>query len=115
LRARLVELEGHVLAHRASTLRRLTATQQDAPSALIDHVAKLYATDVMSRISDVAGDILADDLLGASDDPWGVGNETQTGYWVRDWYWSMAYAIAGGSSNVQRDVIARRGLGLSRG
>lgn len=113
-RTRLVEIEGHVLSHEASALRRLTAAQRQAPTTLIDHVAKLHATNVMSRISDLAADVLADDLLAPSDDPWGDGQETETGYWVRDWYWSMAYAIAGGSSNVQRDVIATRWLGFDR-
>lgn len=110
----VAEIEGHVLAHHASSLRRQTATVRDEPAALIDYVAKLYATDVMERISSLVATLLQSDLLGPSDDPWGDGEETANGYWVRDWYWSMAYAIAGGSSNVQRDVIALRGLGLAR-
>jgi alkylation response protein AidB-like acyl-CoA dehydrogenase len=37
-----------------------------------------------------------------------------TGRWQRQWLWSKAAGIAGGTSQVQRDIIAGRILGLPR-
>jgi alkylation response protein AidB-like acyl-CoA dehydrogenase len=37
------------------------------------------------------------------------------GPWSRQWLWSRAASIAGGTSEIQRDIIAGRILGLPRG
>jgi hypothetical protein len=46
----------------------------------------------------------------------GGGNETARAQskWVNQIMGSLAMAIAGGTSNIQRGVIAERGLGLPR-
>ena len=38
----------------------------------------------------------------------------ESGPWARQWLWSKASSIAGGTSQVQRDIIAGRILGLPR-
>ena len=38
-----------------------------------------------------------------------------TGRWQRQWLWSKAASIAGGTSEVQRTIIAERLLGLPKG
>ncbi|MGP8059960.1 MAG: acyl-CoA dehydrogenase family protein [Acidimicrobiales bacterium] len=38
-----------------------------------------------------------------------------SGPWARQWLWSRAASIAGGTSEIQRDIIAGRILGLPRG
>ena len=37
------------------------------------------------------------------------------GPWARQWLWSGAASIAGGTSEVQRTIIGERILGLPRG
>ena len=46
-------------------------------------------------------------VVGATDNPGG-------GFWQRQWLWSKAASIAGGTSEVQRTIIGERILGLPR-
>ena len=49
-------------------------------------------------------------LLVTGRDP----TSAEAGPWARQWLWSKAAGIAGGTSQVQRDIIAGRILGLPR-
>jgi len=62
---------------------------------------KLTWSDMSQRMSQAA---LA--VLGARAAAWGE--------WQRQWLWSFAASIAGGTSEVQHNVIAERILGLPR-
>ena len=73
---------------------------------------KLAASEIGLRIAELASDIIGDEGLsfpeadGARDDP---------ARWLQQIFGSLALSIAGGASNIQRNVIAERGLGLPRG
>ena len=43
-----------------------------------------------------------------------TGTSAEAGPWARQWLWSKAAGIAGGTSQVHRDIIAGRILGLPR-
>ena len=64
-------------------------------------VTKLVWSDMTQHLSEVA---LA--LQGPSSPAWGR--------WQRQWLWSKAASIAGGTSEVQRTIIGERLLGLPR-
>ena len=43
------------------------------------------------------------------------GNDTEDAHLVHDYLWSFQYTIAAGTSQIQRNLIAERILGLPKG
>jgi len=74
-------------------------------------MAKLYGSEVIFRFASCAVGLLG--LFGqlGPSSPWAA----LQGRIERCYLASVSYAIAGGTSEIQRDVIAVRGLGLPRG
>ena len=84
--------------HNWRTLSRLARGVDPGPES---SVVKLAWTDMTQHLSDAA---LA--LVGAV--------EPLAGPWQRQWLWSKAASIAGGTSEIQRTIIGERLLGLPR-
>ena len=114
VRQRLAELEGYVRAHEYSGYRQLTAAARGKSAGLVELMNKLVWTHINHEVSRFALDLVG-----------GSGLLAPT-FWVQseaprsDTEWNSLYmatlggAIAGGTSNIQRNVIAERGLGLPR-
>jgi alkylation response protein AidB-like acyl-CoA dehydrogenase len=64
-------------------------------------VVKLAWTELTQHLSEIA--LL---VCGADAPLWGP--------WQRQWLWSKAASIAGGTSEIQRTIIGERILGLPR-
>lgn len=114
VRQRLAELEGYVWAHQCSGFRQLTASAKGEEAGLLAVIAKLYATEIGHRVSQIAIDLLGDDALRAPGKLGLFGRPKDPAGWVANYFSSLGLAIAGGTSNIQRNVIAERGLGLPR-
>ena len=93
--------------HNWRTLTRLTHGEEPGPES---SVVKLTWADMTQTLSDAA--LL---VLDASAPLWGdAEGNPMAGKWQRQWLWSKAATIAGGTSEIQRTIIGDRILGLPR-
>jgi alkylation response protein AidB-like acyl-CoA dehydrogenase len=110
IRQHLVELEAKLLATEYHGYRLLTLDTRNEDPGLAGMVAKLYGTVLGYDISKLAMDICADgSVLAPGDD-----HAPAMGMFVTAYMWSLGNLIAGGAANIQRNIIAERGLGLPR-
>ncbi len=114
IRRGLAELEGYVLAHQYSSYFQMTKGLKGENPGVIQMMTKLNSTNMGHMISKLAMEILGDDgLVAPSTHGLGLGDGGAAG-WITQYMSSVGVAIAGGTANVQRNVIAERGFGLPR-
>lgn len=117
VREQLAGVEGYVRAHEYSGLRQFTKNAKGENPGAIALMNKLHSTNIGSMIAKVALDIMGDDGLADS-----IPREREemgmipagSRMWLTQYMYSLGIAIAGGTANVQRNVIAERALGLPR-
>jgi alkylation response protein AidB-like acyl-CoA dehydrogenase len=94
--------------HNWRTLSRLARGEQPGPES---SWIKLAWTDMTQHLSDAGLE-----LTGEAAPLWRGADELPAdGRWQRQWLWSKAASIAGGTSEIQRNIIGERILGLPRG
>jgi alkylation response protein AidB-like acyl-CoA dehydrogenase len=109
LRQRLVTLEGFVESHIASNEHQLLAGARGEEPPLLGQLNKITSTNIADEVAQIAMDLMGEDLLRAADP-----DTRSDAKWQQQVLGSLGLAIAGGTSNIQRNVIAERGLGLPR-
>jgi alkylation response protein AidB-like acyl-CoA dehydrogenase len=118
VRQRLAEIEGYVASQEYSAYRQLTAAArgEEMKTVLAMLMNKLTSTDTSQRITKLAYDLLgADGLIQPTPDETGIAAQKRTpGGWTTQYMFALANSIAGGASNIQRNIIGERGLGLPR-
>jgi alkylation response protein AidB-like acyl-CoA dehydrogenase len=93
--------------HNWRTLTRLANGTEPGPES---SWIKLAWSEMTQHLSSAALD-----LCGSAAPLWRGANDLPgDGKWQRQWLWSKAASIAGGTSEVQRNIIAERILGLPR-
>jgi alkylation response protein AidB-like acyl-CoA dehydrogenase len=110
IRSRLVELEARLLASEYQGYRLLTMSARGEEPGLASLVMKLYSTSLGYDIAKLAMDVVGDRALLAPGEP----NAPAMGMFGTAYMWSLGVLIAGGAANIQRNIIAERGLGLPR-
>jgi alkylation response protein AidB-like acyl-CoA dehydrogenase len=110
VRNRLVELEARLLANEYQSYRLLTMSARGEDPGLAGMVMKLSSTQLGYDIAKLAMDVVGDRALLAPGEP----NAPAMGMFGTAYMWSLGVLIAGGAANIQRNIIAERGLGLPR-
>ncbi len=118
IRRRLVQLEGYVRAHQYSGYYQMTKDLKGENPGAIQLMNKLNSTNMGHMIAKLAMEILGDDGLVAPSAA-GVASlasdtDSPSASWVAQYMSSVGVAIAGGTANIQRNVIGERGYGLPR-
>ena len=103
IRQRLANLAIRVEAMRLHAYRELTDAARGRPPGLPALVTKLVSTELNHDLAE-----LALDLLGAQ----GLGTG---GLWSFELMFTLGMIIGGGTSQIQKNIISERGLGMPRG
>jgi alkylation response protein AidB-like acyl-CoA dehydrogenase len=111
VRERLARLKIEVEAMRFYAYRNLTATLQGKKPGVEPSITKLRTTWLNHRLAEAALD-----LLGPFGPLYrGSRHLEDDGFWPYEFMFSLGMIIGGGTSQIQKNIIAQRGLGLPRG
>ncbi len=118
VRDRIAEIECLVRASETTNLRMLSATMrgEELQVMLPMMMIKLFSTEVMKKIAALSWDLLGSDglLEPAAENDSIYDESAEIRGVVHNYLYSLGPAIAGGASNIQRNIIGERGLGLPR-
>jgi alkylation response protein AidB-like acyl-CoA dehydrogenase len=109
IRREIGHLAADVDALWALTKRNVTQAERTGAPGTGVSVSKLHYSEVRHRLGDLAMRILG--RAGLSLDDLG---EIPGGEHVRGWFYAMSISIAAGTSQVQRNIVAERILGLPK-
>jgi alkylation response protein AidB-like acyl-CoA dehydrogenase len=109
IRQKVADLYGRSLVHYVIGQRVLTLAASDGPPGPVTSIGKLYFCPLVEDLADFR---LSLDPLGGQFDP--DDEATEAARWIRLAYQGRGTAIAGGSTYIQRNIIAERMLGMPR-
>ncbi len=115
VRQRLATIEGYVRSHEYSGYRQLTLNARGENPGILQLLNKLSSTNIGNEVAKLALDLLGEDgLLDPTAAEEMVVLPTGSRSWMNQYMYSLGIAVAGGTANIQRNVIGERGLGLPR-
>ncbi|GAB3379526.1 acyl-CoA dehydrogenase family protein [Amycolatopsis echigonensis] len=108
VRQKIADLYGRALTHRLIGQRVVTLAAEGGPPGPVTSIGKLYFCPLVEDLADFR---LSLDPLG---DQFGLDDEQAGSRWLRLAYQARGTAIAGGSTFIQRNILAERMLGMPR-
>jgi alkylation response protein AidB-like acyl-CoA dehydrogenase len=109
-RDRLMKLQGRVMAMRFNDLRVLSARVNRTHAGLARMVVKLQGTELRHELEGLAIDVMGEIGLAYGDNPY----VRDRGGWQEQYMFFLGLIIGGGTSQIQKNIIAERGLGLPK-
>lgn len=109
-RDRLMRIQARVMALRCNDLRLLSAQLNGHEAALATMVVKLQGTELRHELEGLAIDALGELGILYDDGPY----VRDLGSWQRNYMFFLGLIIGGGTSQIQKNIISERGLGMPR-
>jgi len=110
-RDRLMKFQGRVLAMKCNDMRLLSARINKGQDAkLAGMVVKLLGTELRHELEALAIDVMGEIGIAYGDNPYVRGN----GSWQYQYMYFLGLIIGGGTSQIQKNIISERGLGMPR-
>ena len=110
LRDRLMDLQGRVLAQQCHGMRLLTLAERKQEPGLAGLISKLQGCEIRYQLSTLAIDALGEaGLLTA-----GSAHARAEGIWQERNGFDLGLIIGGGTAQIQKNIIAERGLEMPR-
>jgi alkylation response protein AidB-like acyl-CoA dehydrogenase len=109
IRQQVADLYGRALIHYLIGQRVTTLAADGGPPGPVTSIGKLYFCPLVEDLADFR---LSLDPLGGQFDP--AGDDGESARWLRLAYQARGTAIAGGSTFIQRNIVAERILKLPR-
>ncbi len=110
LRDRLIALQARVYAMQANGLRVMTSRLNEESAGMAGLIIKLQGCDLNHELARLAIDALGEIGLLYEDSPY----LHDFGDWQRRYMYDLGLIIGGGTAQIQKNIIAERGLGLPR-
>jgi alkylation response protein AidB-like acyl-CoA dehydrogenase len=108
---RLMKIQGRVLAMKYNDMRVLSSRLNPGQDASLSRmITKLQGTELRHELEGLAIDIMGEVGLSYDDNPHLRG----AGSWQREYMYYLGLIIGGGTSQIQKNIISERGLGMPR-
>ena len=111
-RDRLLRLQAEVLAAKYHHMRMLTIYDKGEEPGVAGLIVKYNATMLNHRLTALAIDVLGE--AGLPYDPHEMGDDDPATTWNIDYMYDIGRIIGGGTSQIQKNIISERGLGMPR-
>jgi alkylation response protein AidB-like acyl-CoA dehydrogenase len=109
-RHRIAEIQIQLEALRLHSYRQLTSSIRGRTPGVDSMVTKLAGSELAYELASAAMEMFGDHAMLEQGDR----DSLQRGEWARHLMTSIAFQIAGGTSQIQKNIIAQRGLGMPR-